>query len=252
MKGINFIFIFLLVLTLMSFVVAQPPFQISGGGGLEIAGIDFSAIQTNTTRTAVAHVFNASDGLPLYSGVSCSFYVYRVGVTEALLYTNHTPSIVNNTFSFLINNSVYSVSAEYTRIIQCNNSLYGGFYKSSFIANPTATEQTTASSISIFIPFILMLLMMFAFLFLSGIVKTKEYKWSFIIIGMGFFVLTIAYGITASKETLAQFSTLDSWILAIVKILSLTVTIGIVVIAIIALILVIKRVFDVRLGKQIR
>lgn len=152
-------FIFLFLINLVS---SAPPFQTNTGTiGLQVAGIDFSAIKTNTARTAVANVYNLSNGMPMLSGVACQFQVFRVGDTGALVFTNSTPKIVNETFYFGIPNNVYTVEGEYTGIITCNTTTLGGFYKSTFDATPT------------------------------GLISTKEFLWIFLAIITGTFILGI-------------------------------------------------------------
>ncbi|MCL4420046.1 hypothetical protein M1146_08275, partial [Patescibacteria group bacterium] len=81
------------------------------------------------------------------SGVWCEFRVYKVAETSSLVHTNQSPTNINNTFFFRIPNSVYNTSGEYTRVIQCNNTVVGGFYKSTFVANSVGEEVTTPMAI---------------------------------------------------------------------------------------------------------
>lgn len=119
-----------------------------------------------------------------------------------------------------------------------------------FKVTSSGQEFTISSSISTFIPLILMFLLTLSLLFLAGMVNKKEYKWVLVILSAGFFVLTISYGITASQETLSQFSSLNNWVVALIKIVSLTVTGGIIIAAVIAIIVVIKKLFQIRMGEQ--
>lgn len=124
----------------------SPPVQYNTNGGLEVAGVDFSTIKISTNRTAVANVYNATNGLPVYQGVSCQFQVFRVGDNGSLIFTNNTPQQINNTFYFGIPSSVYTVQGEYTRIIQCNTTTEGGFYKSTFDATTTGNSQIISTA----------------------------------------------------------------------------------------------------------
>jgi len=155
-KGLRLVLSLFALILFVNIISAAPPGQINPGtNGLSIAGVDFSAIKTVTARTAVANVYNSSDGLPIPNSlaVTCQFQVFDVTNTGALQFSNSTPLRINNTFYFGIPNTVYNHSSEYTRIIQCNSSLYGGFYKSTFIADASGTEITTPKAIlySVFI-----------------------------------------------------------------------------------------------------
>lgn len=154
---------YIVLLMSISLVSAAPPFQTSTTtSGLEIAGVDFSAIKTMTHRTAVANVYNATSGMPITTtSVSCQFQVFSVADTGSLIFTNSTPTQIGNTFYFGIPNSIYNQSSEYTRIIQCNTSNVGGFYKSTFQAN--AEGRVEASGIVIVL-FVLLTIILFAFL----------------------------------------------------------------------------------------
>lgn len=192
MKRSNiFIWYIFINLFLINFVSAQPPFQVNTiiSNGMEIAGVDFSAIKTDTQRTAVANVYNASDGKPLNSGVWCQFQVFRVAEKGALVHTNQSPININNTFYFGIPNTVYNVSGEYTRVIQCNNSVIGGFYKSTFLANPTGIESNESRSVAvsrgIYILFAISLILFIAFLFIK---QKPPVKWTLFLLSIMFFL----------------------------------------------------------------
>jgi hypothetical protein len=137
----------ILILSLISVIQAAPPFQTSiSTSGLEIAGVDFTSIKMLTQRTAVANVYNATSGMPITSGVSCQFQVFSVTDTGSLIFMNNTPRQVGNTFYFSIPNNVYNITSEYTRIIQCNTSTVGGFYKSTFLATPNGEDPSTSNA----------------------------------------------------------------------------------------------------------
>lgn len=147
-KKINILLLMIFLFSIIPLVSSAPPFQTQQSlTGVDIAGVDFSAIKTSTSRTAVANVFNSTSGLPLLSGVSCQFQVFSVADTGSLIFTNSTPTIIGNTFYFGIPNTVYNKTSEYTRIIQCNTSLVGGFYKSSFFATPNGFITDTGRSL---------------------------------------------------------------------------------------------------------
>jgi hypothetical protein len=149
-KKTNLIFIYLFLLfAILPIISAVPPStQISlGQSGLDIAGIDFSVIKELTGRTAVVNVFNTSNGVPMITGISCQFQVFSVADIGSLIFTNSTPKQIGNTFYFGIPNNIYNKTSEYTRIIQCNSSTQGGFYKSTFYATPSGVEITTGRAI---------------------------------------------------------------------------------------------------------
>lgn len=148
---------------------AVPPFQTSTSGvGFDIAGIDFSAIKTETARTAVIGLFNSSNGVPITSGASCIFRVYSVSDSGALIFTNSTPLQQQNIFYFSIPNSIYNKTSEYTRLIQCNSSIAGGFYKSTFRANVHGEELSI--SIALFYIFLAGILIIFLVMTIASFV----------------------------------------------------------------------------------
>jgi hypothetical protein len=88
----------------------------------------------------------------------------------------------------------------------------GNVYSNSFTITPTGNTFTTALSIPIFIPLILILLVALFFFFLTHYVEKIEYKFTFLILGGLFLIFSMAYGIIASLETLWEFPLLYNFI----------------------------------------
>lgn len=159
------------VLLLVSFIGlgSSPGLPVSNTGplGISVVGVDLEGIKINTSREAVAHIYNTSNGLALNSGVSCAFEVYDTQNNGTALYTNNTPRIEGNEFYFLIPNTVYTRNGYYTRVIECNNTAagIGGYYTSTFYANVLGERPDVAGVFLYFFLFIIMVMLTFGLIY---------------------------------------------------------------------------------------
>ena len=123
----------------MGFVSAAPPFLASDApNGFFIESEIPTYHQQDTHHNFVAHVFNYSNGIPITHNISCYFHLYNV-------HGNHVAEMYDSTvdhnfdFEFAPNAKNFSTLGSMSYIIQCNNSVAGGFLSAPFQVTPCVT-----------------------------------------------------------------------------------------------------------------
>ncbi len=136
--------ILILLLVLASGVAsAAPPFvQTSELALIEMRIPQVEFLEVNKAYSFRTHVFNGTDGLPLYNDTtSCLIHIYNSTgqhiVEEEMGFDGN-----NIDFDISINSSVFSVMGFHSFILQCNSSSIGGFIAGSFEVTETGQTQT--------------------------------------------------------------------------------------------------------------
>ena len=130
-----------LSLFLFPFIVAQPPFQEPSQQSPMMAG--YLILETGWPEYHKAgedyyihtHVYNGTDGLPITSGINCSYHLYdhqeKGGEhLDTGTLTQHGEGYYNYT-----NGSLLTNSGQYSVLIWCEGEVEGGFIKYSFNIN---------------------------------------------------------------------------------------------------------------------
>lgn len=115
-----------------------------------------------------------------------------------------------------------------------------------FYVTPSGSVFTSALSIPIFLPMVMMLLVSFVFFFIMTRTKKNEYKLTFMVFGIIFIIFAVGFGISASTELLYGFPLLNAWVGGFYKLFVITLTWGSIIAVIVGSFYVIRKVFSSR------
>ena len=161
----------------------------------------------------------------------------------------------------VLNEQMEKVGSVFNWTLDPSNTLSPGMYKINGIGDiegvdtnwgyeievtPSGSKFTSALSIPLFLPMILMSLIAGFFLFLIGFVEKDGYKYTFMLFSGFFFILTIAFGIIASREVLVGFPALYSFINSFYRLFVITLQVSAIVIPVMVMFYVIKKTFSAR------
>jgi len=123
-------------LFLFTLVSAAPPQAAQPEYGLDIRTGVADNIKLNDDFDFHAHVFNSSNGVPIYTDVSCYLHIYNVSGKH--LYEG-VDNVVSHTYDYGwdVDGGNFSQVGQHEYIIQCNNSISGGFYAGNFKVTET-------------------------------------------------------------------------------------------------------------------
>lgn len=173
-KRIFLIVSFLFLISLISFISAQPPFAQTGTftEGYEIKYPPFSTFKQNTDVTLNFHVFNITNGVPIdNSSTNCYLHIYlSQGTQEYETEVSHSNTNVINEWEINVDKGNFTASGDGAYVIQCNSTILGGFESVSF----EITKSGKTISFNLFLP--LVVILFFSMLcFIFG-VTSKENK----------------------------------------------------------------------------
>lgn len=152
--------------------------------------------------------------------------------------TNYNYSFSNtNTFGF----HNYVTCGDLDGVLTCEDT-----EDRSFEITPSGTIFTSAMSIPLFLPMVLMLLITIFWIFLAGRVNSEPVKFAFIIFAGLFLIFAIAFGIVASREVLFGFPLLYGFINSFYRIFIVFTSWGSIVAVIVIMFFVIKKTFSTR------
>lgn len=157
---------------LLQNVIAVPPVlsTIKSENGLDLSPSLFTAVKQNTTRDFYIHVFNRSNGLPIYpNSVSCSIHIYDELKNGDHIYINRTPYIKEiNDYEFNIPGSVFEEKGIQTFKVWCNNSNEGGYYESAYYVTGYGLDPAQLGfKVFIYVFFIIILFLSLYFTFMN-------------------------------------------------------------------------------------
>ena len=192
-----FVFLFLI-----SFVVAQPPFQVSPtlteGYFIEIP--EQGILKERENFTFFFHVFNISNGLPLSNvETSCEFNLHNS--SSELIFIDTSLPFDSSTFAFTttIMGGNFTNIGDYTYVTHCNSTNFGGVVSVKIAVTPTG-ELTNL------VPFFIVL-----YLVLFGIIVFGFYtkiEWFAVLGGMGLMfmgIYTMNNGIIIFRNVATEF-----------------------------------------------
>ena len=123
---IVFVLLFFSLLSI-GLVKAAPPFEpILSDDELEIKYPEFSTLSVGQDFEFEIHVFNATTGVPITSGIICYFHLYNDTGKHQLELQDSTVSHMFD-YSFDVDGGNFSQVGDYAYIVQCNNTASGGF-----------------------------------------------------------------------------------------------------------------------------
>jgi hypothetical protein len=204
MKKILFIFLFLFSL---NFICAVPPVtttqQFSEGYSIQIP--QDNILKQYENYSFEFHVINISNGVPIISGINCSFHLYNsTGEHLLVLYDNESSSDLD--YSFLILGNNFSEIGSMYYFVNCNSSSYGGFGESIIYVTSSGFQGTMWLMSICFILF-------FALTFYGMKIKDDSGLWVSLVGCFGLLILgmyTSFYGVDIYKNDL---TTMISYVL---------------------------------------
>ncbi len=194
--SLTFFLFFILSLNL-NFVSAAPPFvaqETLGSDGFEIKYPELFYLKQYSYFDFNFHVFNISNGVPIDNQtVQCNFHLYNstgdhTYVMEEVPHDLQSDHGIVNEWVARIDGNNFSSLGEYTYILQCNNSQFGGYISTGFEVTPTGNDYS--------LMFLIVIGLFALVLFVTALYSGNEYIMflaSLVIILLG--VYTMIYGI---------------------------------------------------------
>lgn len=167
MKKLLLVFIFSILIT--SLVTAKNPQQTAAGqsSGFVILFPDIDSLPQNVPYDFHFHVFNLTDGTPVFTGVSLVFHLYSADGTQVYS-TNLTSDGVE--WSVIVAGSNFSKLGSYSYLVYANSTGRGGGYdKVFFTVSPLGEEVSSGKGISYSI--LLVIACIFFFIMLYGAIS---------------------------------------------------------------------------------
>lgn len=145
----KFLFV-LAVLFLVSFSMAQPPFQETTtirSTGIEIEVPIIETRRINTTFNFHIHAHNASSGLLLANDTTnCTIHIYKSDgnhiIQEGMSFDNNSID-----FEFEVNGGNFTEAGQYAVVFYCSAGGIGGFFEHPFIITNEGNELTLSDSL---------------------------------------------------------------------------------------------------------
>lgn len=162
--------------------------QSSLQNGLVLRMTDITPIRQNMNHLFAVHVFNASNGLPMTSGVLCNLHMYGQDGEHIFKHNDFAVSDGYD-FEFNVTGGNFTSLGEYYIHVQCNNSDSGGFISIPVdVIQPQTIQQNEAQSIGSF-SYLMMLIFITAFLgYLGFKLSDSEKLW---VMGLLFIVMCL-------------------------------------------------------------
>lgn len=208
------IFLTLLIcMFLASFVIAQPPFQVSEPTtGYELVFPKFYYHQIDKDFYFCFHVFNISNGMPIdNSSTSCNFHLYnKTGHSIILEETLGVNSDHLFTWILLVDKGNFSYPGQYSYLVHCNSSDLGGFVSAPFTTTPTGEHLTESKSNLLIGSFFILIVTTIFFLVLGLFAKNTPFKIFFIGLSIIFIVGTLGFSVSVWQQIFGTLGTLVS------------------------------------------
>lgn len=142
-KKVNLLIIGMIFLFTMMFVSAVPPFQESNDQiGLRIESANPTSHPLNTNYYLHAHIYNATNGLLINSGLTCNYHFYNHQIEGNEHIQTGFMTQYGAGYNATINGSLINQSGEYSALIWCNSTDAGGFFKYTLDASESGVNIT--------------------------------------------------------------------------------------------------------------
>ena len=141
--------IFLVLLLVIPFSIAQPPFAepvVGAVGGLQIDFNKFLFYPINENIEFNFHVYNSSNFLVDNTTTSCIFHFFNL-TGEHLVEQSLDYDPIGNDFFFIINNNTIEELEFYSVLVNCNNSFEAGFSSYEFRATINGQNPSEENNI---------------------------------------------------------------------------------------------------------
>ena len=154
----------------LNFVSGKPPFQQSDISiGLVIETGYPTSHKIYEDYYIHAHVYNATTGFPVISGISCyyHFYNHQINGGEHISIGNLTQYGVG--YNATISGNLINETGEYSALIWCNSTLEGGFFKYTFEVTPSGRSPPTQGESLIYGGSLLSMILFSVFFFMLSL-----------------------------------------------------------------------------------
>jgi len=143
----HFILFLFLTIIVMGLASAQPPGQQSSIEKGLVVESAFSEIHKQGNPLYVhAHVFNSSNGVPLYSSVAtyvgCHYHAYSHNLGGEHIVTNGVMTSYGVGWNGSIAGNYFNETGRYSVLIWCNSTTDGGFLEYSFDVIPSGNKNS--------------------------------------------------------------------------------------------------------------
>ena len=126
MKLLPFFLFLILLCSSIYAVKPSTPDTFAGSKGLDIKLPPFDIITQDRNFEFEFHVYNLSNGHPITDGIVCYFHLYNDSGKHIVILQDDTTSHTFD-YSFDIYRGNFTRLGEYAYVVQCNNSVVGGF-----------------------------------------------------------------------------------------------------------------------------
>lgn len=213
----------ILLIVLSGIVTAASPFaqQTSFSNGFNIKIPEKEIFKIGEGYNFQFHIYNISNGVPIYSGAGCYFHLYnQTGGHQYIKYQNQTESIFD--YDFPVAGSNFSALGTYYYNVQCNNTVLGGYAGEYIYVTAQGVPYSTAHGLLYVSMFVLLIgLFIFIIFFMFSIdannytngdgkviaINWKKYLKIFLFaiayvtfIAISYFAWNISYGILEFTE----------------------------------------------------
>jgi hypothetical protein len=244
--NIRTIFMLLFVgIFLISFVNAQPPGQQSSIEKGLVVESAFSEIHKQGNPLYVhAHVFNSSNGVPLYSSVAtyvgCHYHAYSHNLGGEHIITNGVMTSYGVGWNGSIAGNYFNETGRYSVLIWCNSTADGGFLEYSFDVTPSGSNfELTHSYIVLGILLLIILLSLASFYTASSSISSVA-KLTFYTISIIFMLIAVLFMVVVAQQTLFGFDNILSGVETFWFIIKTSMTLGIVVFFVVIFLMMLK------------
>lgn len=149
--NISLVLVGLLLILSLGLVDAQPPFQQSDiSTGLVVESGYPIAHKLGEDFYLHAHVYNATDGRLLTTGLNCFYHFYNHQINGGEHISTGILSQYGMGFYNYTNGSLINQTGEYSALIWCNSTDAGGFFKYTFDVTPNGEYATTGDAVFYF------------------------------------------------------------------------------------------------------
>lgn len=199
---IFFAFMLLAIISLIAFAGATQVTITPQASGLDVRAPGLDTLKFGQTFDFPVHVFNASNGVPMYSGLICYFHLYNSSGEHVVTLSDSSPSN-DFDYEFSVNKSNHNFTlGYYFANIQCNNSLIGGGVRYDFQVTQSGFPNSELSSRWTSLAIIIFFVVAILFFLLFVIFKDDYMKWFSFTIFFLFLVMGInIVNIAVSNET---------------------------------------------------
>lgn len=200
----------ILLLTLIALqlllVSAQQPFQqsdITTGLQLEV-GIP-TTHQLGDDYYLHTHVYNATNGLLITSGLDCYYHFYNHQINGGEHISVGNLSQYGMGYFNYVNGSLINQTGEYSALLWCNSTTEGGFIAYRFEVTPSGSRIELGESIIIASSLFVMIIIGILFFWVATFYNNRLSRITFYTFSSIIFLMTILYTVVIIQQTMYSF-----------------------------------------------